>query len=79
MSKCGREKGRIDALEVMEFADALGMPPLGLLDEYLAQRATPAEVQKEQCEGPLTTMDGAAYPNRTDDLLFTRQLLYQLS
>lgn len=23
--------------------------------------------------------DGAAYPNRTDDLLFTRQLLYQLS
>ena len=22
---------------------------------------------------------GAAYPNRTDDLLFTRQLLYQLS
>jgi len=22
---------------------------------------------------------GAAYPNRTDDLLFTRQLLYRLS
>jgi len=27
----------------------------------------------------MPTYRGAAYPNRTDDLLFTRQLLYQLS
>ena len=33
----------------------------------------------EQRKEALNHGDGAAYPNRTDDLLFTRQLLYQLS
>lgn len=49
-------------------AEAPGVLPFEPLGQYLAQR-------KEA----LTHGDGAAYPNRTDDLLFTRQLLYQLS
>ena len=49
-------------------AEAPGVPPFEPLGEYLEQR-------KEA----LTHGDGAAYPNRTDDLLFTRQLLYHLS
>lgn len=44
------------------------LPPFEPLSEYLEQR-----------NEALTHEDGAAYPNRTDDLLFTRQLLYQLS
>lgn len=49
VSKCERGERRIDAVELVEFAEALGVPPLGLLGEYLEQRAarTPTEVQKE--------------------------------
>ena len=39
VSKCERGERRIDALELVEFAEALGVPPLGLLGEYLEQRA----------------------------------------
>ena len=39
MSKCERGERRIDAVELVEFAEALGVPPLGLLGEYLEQRA----------------------------------------
>src|SRR5690606_24410142 len=44
-----------------------------------ARGQTPAEVQKEQREGALTTRDGAASQTRTVDLLITSQLLYHLS
>ena len=39
MSKCERGERRIDAVELVEFAEALGVRPLGLLGEYLEQRA----------------------------------------
>ena len=39
VSKCERGERRIDAVELVEFAEALGVPPLGLLGEYLEQRA----------------------------------------
>lgn len=38
VSKCERGERRIDAVELIEFAEALGVPPLGLLGEYLEQR-----------------------------------------
>ena len=38
VSKCERGERRIDAVELVEFAEALGVPPLGLLGEYLEQR-----------------------------------------
>ncbi|WAT15912.1 hypothetical protein [Xanthomonas fragariae] len=38
VSKCERGEGRIDAVELVEFAEALGVPPLGLLTEYLERR-----------------------------------------
>ncbi len=40
VSKCERGERRIDAVELVEFAEALGVPPLGMLGEYLEQRAT---------------------------------------
>lgn len=40
VSKCERGERRIDAVELVEFAEALGMEPLGLLSRYLEQRAT---------------------------------------
>ncbi|WP_313255078.1 helix-turn-helix transcriptional regulator [Stenotrophomonas acidaminiphila] len=39
VSKCERGERRIDAVELVEFAEALGVPPLGLLGEYLEMRA----------------------------------------
>lgn len=39
VSKCGRGERRINAVELLELAEALGVPPLGLLGEYLEQRA----------------------------------------
>ena len=39
MSKCERGERRIGPVELVEFAEALGVPPLGLLGEYLEQRA----------------------------------------
>ena len=38
VSKCERGERRIDAVELMEFAEALGVPPLELLGEYLEHR-----------------------------------------
>lgn len=38
VSKCERGERRIDAVELVEFAEALGVPPLDLLGEYLSQR-----------------------------------------
>ncbi|AMV00336.1 MULTISPECIES: helix-turn-helix domain-containing protein [Xanthomonas] len=39
VSKCERGERRIDAVELVEFAEALGVEPLRLLGEYLEQRA----------------------------------------
>ena len=39
VSKCERGERRIDSVELVEFAEALGVRPLGLLGEYLEQRA----------------------------------------
>ena len=39
VSKCERGERRIDAVELVEFAEALGVKPLGLLGEYLEQRS----------------------------------------
>jgi transcriptional regulator with XRE-family HTH domain len=39
VSKCERGERRIDVVELVEFAEALGVEPLGLLSEYLEQRA----------------------------------------
>lgn len=38
VSKCERGERRIDAVELVEFAEALGVPPLELLGEYLERR-----------------------------------------
>ncbi len=38
VSKCERGERRIDAVELVEFAEALGVPPLELLGEYLDRR-----------------------------------------
>lgn len=38
VSKCERGERRIDAVELVEFAEALGVPPLELLKSYLEQR-----------------------------------------
>ncbi|WP_439684890.1 HTH cro/C1-type domain-containing protein [Cupriavidus oxalaticus] len=39
VSKCERGERRIDAVELVEFAEALGVPPQELLGEYLEQRS----------------------------------------
>lgn len=39
VSKCERGERRIDAVELVEFAEALGVPPIELLGEYLEQRS----------------------------------------
>ncbi|WP_028601760.1 helix-turn-helix domain-containing protein [Ottowia thiooxydans] len=39
VSKCERGERRIDAVELVEFAEALGVPPQELLNEYLDQRS----------------------------------------
>lgn len=39
VSKCERGERRIDAVELVEFAEALGVPPLGLMTEYLERRS----------------------------------------
>ena len=36
--KCERGERRIDAVELVEFAEALGVQPLELMGEYLEQR-----------------------------------------
>ena len=38
VSKCERGERRIDAVELVEFSEALGVPPLELLGDYLEQR-----------------------------------------
>ncbi|WP_460481883.1 helix-turn-helix domain-containing protein [Comamonas humi] len=38
VSKCERGERRIDAVELVEFAEALGVPPQELLGEYLDRR-----------------------------------------
>lgn len=38
VSKCERGERRIDAVELVEFSEALGVPPLELIGEYLKQR-----------------------------------------
>lgn len=42
VSKCERGERRIDAVELVEFAEALGVPPQELLGEYLSQRGRAA-------------------------------------
>lgn len=39
VSKCERGERRIDGVELVEFAEALGLPPLELLGEYLSRRS----------------------------------------
>ena len=39
VSKCERGERRIDAVELVEFSEALGVSPLELLGEYLEQRS----------------------------------------
>ncbi|WP_164212637.1 helix-turn-helix domain-containing protein [Stenotrophomonas maltophilia] len=41
VSKCERGERRIDAVELVEFAEAMGVAPQELLDEYLTQRGRP--------------------------------------
>ncbi len=38
VSKCERGERRIDVVEFVEFAEALGVPPLEVLAEYLERR-----------------------------------------
>ncbi|MCS4293766.1 transcriptional regulator with XRE-family HTH domain [Comamonas sp. BIGb0152] len=38
VSKCERGERRIDAVELVEFAEALGVPPLEVMTEYLERR-----------------------------------------
>lgn len=38
VSTCERGERRIDAVELVEFAEAMGVAPQELLDEYLTQR-----------------------------------------
>jgi transcriptional regulator with XRE-family HTH domain len=38
VSKCERGERRIDAVELVEFSEALGVPPLELIRAYLEQR-----------------------------------------
>ncbi len=38
VSKCERGERRIDAVELVEFSEALGVPPLELFGEYLKRR-----------------------------------------
>ena len=40
VSKCERGERRIDAVELVEFAEALGVPALELLGEYLIKRSS---------------------------------------
>ncbi|BCN39207.1 hypothetical protein ALDI51_25260 [Alicycliphilus denitrificans] len=40
VSKCERGERRIDAVELVEFAEALGVPPQELLSEYLDKRSS---------------------------------------
>lgn len=40
VSKCERGERRIDAVELVEFAEALGVPPIDLLSEYLDKRSS---------------------------------------
>lgn len=40
VSKCERGERRIDAVELVEFAEALGVSPLELLGEYLDKRSS---------------------------------------
>lgn len=42
VSKCERGERRIDAVELVEFAEAMGVPPLELIGEYLKQRGRAA-------------------------------------
>lgn len=48
VSKCERGERRIDAVELVEFAEAMGLAPQELLGEYLEQRgrATSPKTQK---------------------------------
>jgi transcriptional regulator with XRE-family HTH domain len=39
VSKCERGERRIDAVELVEFSEALGISPQDLLGEYLEQRS----------------------------------------
>ena len=39
VSKCERGERRIDAIELVEFSEALGLSPLELLGEYLELRS----------------------------------------
>ncbi|WP_017407084.1 helix-turn-helix transcriptional regulator [Delftia sp. WY8] len=40
VSKCERGERRLDAVELVEFAEALGVPALELLGEYLDKRSS---------------------------------------
>jgi transcriptional regulator with XRE-family HTH domain len=40
VSKCERGERRLDAVELVEFAEALGVPALELLSEYLDKRSS---------------------------------------
>ena len=46
VSKCERGERRIDAVELVEFAEALGVPPLGVL--RVPRAAEPRAVPEEQ-------------------------------
>ncbi|WP_428145753.1 helix-turn-helix domain-containing protein [Delftia acidovorans] len=39
VSKCERGERRLDVVELVEFSEALGVPPLELLGEYLDKRS----------------------------------------
>ena len=38
VSKCERGERRLDVVELVEFAEALGVPPLELIEEFLKKR-----------------------------------------
>lgn len=42
VSKCERGERRLDVVELVEFAEALGVPPLELIEEFLEKRCTGA-------------------------------------
>ncbi|MDX1370140.1 helix-turn-helix transcriptional regulator [Pseudomonas sp.] len=42
VSKCERGERRLDVVELVEFAEALGVPPLELIEEFLERRCAGA-------------------------------------
>jgi transcriptional regulator with XRE-family HTH domain len=53
VSKCERGERRIDAVELVEFAEALGVPPQELLGEYLERRGRASSPKTRKASKPL--------------------------